>query len=84
MKLKNDTTVAAVDVLMKIKTIVDEVQMENASNQDDGKAVDDVVSNLLQAEPIKHTLTTATTTIPPRYCCRHQTTGRDPTTIPQN
>nr|GEV93099.1 hypothetical protein [Tanacetum cinerariifolium] len=45
MELKNDTTVAAVDVLMKNETIVDDVQMENASNQDDGKAIDNVVSN---------------------------------------
>ncbi|GKB37152.1 ATP-dependent DNA helicase PIF1-like protein [Tanacetum coccineum] len=45
MESKNDTTVAAVDVLMKNETIVDDVQMENASNQDDGKAVDNVVSN---------------------------------------
>ncbi|GJU39098.1 hypothetical protein Tco_1192055 [Tanacetum coccineum] len=45
MESKNDTTVAAVDVLMKKETIVDDVQMENASNQDDGKAVDNVVSN---------------------------------------
>ncbi|GJZ12671.1 hypothetical protein Tco_0547901 [Tanacetum coccineum] len=42
---KNDTTVAAVDVLMKNETIIDDVQMENASNQDDGKAIDNVVSN---------------------------------------
>nr|GEU34118.1 hypothetical protein [Tanacetum cinerariifolium] len=45
MESKNDTAVAAVDVLMKIETIVDDVQMENASNQDDGKAVDNVVRN---------------------------------------
>nr|GEX28512.1 hypothetical protein [Tanacetum cinerariifolium] len=42
---KNDTTVAAVDVLMKNETIVDDVQIENTSNQDDEKAVDNVVSN---------------------------------------
>nr|GEW05922.1 hypothetical protein [Tanacetum cinerariifolium] len=45
MESKNDTTVAAVDVLMKTETSVDDVQMKNASNQDDGKAVDNVVSN---------------------------------------
>nr|GEV31149.1 leucine-rich repeat, cysteine-containing subtype [Tanacetum cinerariifolium] len=122
--LSNDTTVVAVDVLMKNETIIDDVQMENASNQDDGKDVDNVVSNhgkavdnvvkkadvvltcpvsgdeplhlaylslsqylsSLSLLPIKHTLTVAatTTTVPPRYCRRHQTTRRDPTTISWN
>nr|GEX81928.1 hypothetical protein [Tanacetum cinerariifolium] len=45
MESKNDTIVADVYVLMKNETIVDDVQMENASNQDDGKAVDNVVRN---------------------------------------
>nr|GEX09222.1 hypothetical protein [Tanacetum cinerariifolium] len=42
---KNDTTIAAVDVLMNNETIVDDVQIEYASNHDDGKTVDNVVSN---------------------------------------
>nr|GEU76844.1 hypothetical protein [Tanacetum cinerariifolium] len=65
MESKNDTTVTAVDVLMKNETIVDDVQMENTSNQDNEKAVDNavsnhrktvdnVVSNLFQPEP--HTM----------------------------
>nr|GEV97212.1 hypothetical protein [Tanacetum cinerariifolium] len=84
MESKNDTIVAAFDVLMKNERIVDDVQAVDDVVSNHEKAVVNVVSNLLQPEPIKHTITVATTTVPPRYCCRHHTTGRDPTTIPWN